>query len=322
MGRSRGSPIVPLLACVWLAACLTAPYLPPTNPIGVLFGMAPPLALVAPPLLAMLLLTIRIVRRRKAGANAFWLLGIGLATFSLLSFAWNFPHRGEAGKGVSVMTFNVNKESRQMPALLDYLKRHPTDLVFLQENKGGPSSPASYLQKNLPGWHMASGGEVATLSRWPLENVRIVPLWSQDTRVLLSADVAGPRRFRAMTVHWSIPQFSGGFAAMRNGAARQARDCAQTMEEAERSDLPLVLGGDFNNPPHHALTRRLSERLENCFSAGGFGVGWTYPSPRPWTRIDHLYVSDGFRTETAKVGPNLGSDHLPLLAQVKFLRNE
>ncbi|RYG35005.1 hypothetical protein EON81_13995 [bacterium] len=307
--------IIPALAAVWLVLCHIAPYLPGTNPLGIVFGMAPPMLLVAPPILALIALTTRVVLHRNPKRDALLGLAILLATVPLLSLQWGRPQKG---KGVSVMTFNVNKDSRKMPGLLDYLLNHETDVVFLQENKGSASSPANFLKKGLPGWHMVSAGEVAILSRWPIENVRAVPMRSQTTRILLTAEIAGPRRFRALTVHWSVPQFGKGLRSMRNGAVHQESDYQQTLDLIRGDDLPLLLGGDFNNPPRHALTRKLSNRLENCFSTCGSGIGLSYPSRNPYTRIDHFYVNRGFETLGAQVGPDLGSDHLPLLAKIAF----
>ncbi|RYG46368.1 hypothetical protein EON79_10325 [bacterium] len=314
------SAFLPGAAAIWLGLCHSAPYIEGTHPVGTLFGMAPPLLLIAPPICVLIVLGFRVLLRREVGRNLVTALGIAAATIPLLSPQWSGARGAGADGTILAMTFNVEKSSRRMPELLAYLKENRVDILFLQENKGGDESPASYLQGSLAGWHMASAGEVAILSRWPLEDVRSIETKTGDGRQMLLADIAGPRRFRAMTVHWSVPQFSKGLRAMRNGAVRQSLDYEQTLEAAREGDLPLLLGGDFNNPPRHAFTHDLSRRFENCFSTRGAGLGWTYPSGKPWTRIDHLYVARGLETLGAKVGPNLGSDHLPLLAKVAFQR--
>jgi endonuclease/exonuclease/phosphatase family metal-dependent hydrolase len=44
--------------------------------------------------------------------------------------------------------------------------------------------------------------------------------------------------------------------------------------------------------------------------------GPTYPAHRPLVQLDHLLAGPGLRAEAAEVLPGVGSDHLPVRAQL------
>jgi vancomycin resistance protein VanJ len=82
-----------------------------------------------------------------------------------------------------------------------------------------------------------------------------------------------------------------------------------------RDDLPVLVGGDFNVPPDHAAMSALGTAFRFAFEDAGWGYGYTRPTRYPWFRIDHILASPEWTFEACRVGPDLGSDHLPLVAE-------
>jgi hypothetical protein len=60
----------------------------------------------------------------------------------------------------------------------------------------------------------------------------------------------------------------------------------------------------------------LSTFLRFGYEDAGWGYGYTRPSRYPWFRIDHILASPEWVFTRCWVGPDLGSDHLPLIAEV------
>jgi endonuclease/exonuclease/phosphatase (EEP) superfamily protein YafD len=84
---------------------------------------------------------------------------------------------------------------------------------------------------------------------------------------------------------------------------------------AELRGVPLLVGGDFNVPPDQSSMAALGAQFRFAFEDAGWGYGYTRPTRYPWFRIDHLLASPEWVFTRCWVGPNVGSDHLPLIAE-------
>ena len=85
---------------------------------------------------------------------------------------------------------------------------------------------------------------------------------------------------------------------------------------------PPILAGDFNMPVDSTIYRRYWAEFRNAFSDAGLGFGYTeWPQMRGrlfGVRIDHVLTGPGWRCRRCWVGPDVGSDHLPLLADLSL----
>jgi endonuclease/exonuclease/phosphatase (EEP) superfamily protein YafD len=82
---------------------------------------------------------------------------------------------------------------------------------------------------------------------------------------------------------------------------------------------PLLIAGDFNTPVESAIYRNFWGHYTNAFSRSGFGWGYTKRTRWMGARIDHILGSPEWRCRRAWVGPDVGSDHLPVLADWDYL---
>ena len=77
--------------------------------------------------------------------------------------------------------------------------------------------------------------------------------------------------------------------------------------------------GDFNAPSESTVFRRCWSPWTDAFCAVGWGLGFTKNSEKAgWSygsRIDHILASPQLRPVRCWVGADIGSDHLPLLAE-------
>jgi endonuclease/exonuclease/phosphatase (EEP) superfamily protein YafD len=95
---------------------------------------------------------------------------------------------------------------------------------------------------------------------------------------------------------------------------------------ARRLGAKAILAGDFNLPVDSAIYREHWSGFHDAFSDAGLGFGYTeWPRMRRCifgVRIDHVLTGDGWRCRRCWVGPDVGSDHLPLLADLSFVGDE
>jgi endonuclease/exonuclease/phosphatase (EEP) superfamily protein YafD len=79
---------------------------------------------------------------------------------------------------------------------------------------------------------------------------------------------------------------------------------------------PRLIAGDFNLPADSAIFRRHWGRYTDCFSTAGWGWGWTKYTRWFGARIDHVLAGPGWACPHCVVGPDVGSDHRPLVAEL------
>ena len=300
---------------VWLALALLAPFLPTNSLSHHVLTYAPPAILCFPTALAIVIILIRFLLRKANKLDRLSFVASLISSFIISGFQIPLSTTAPTGQLIRVLTTNVEFHNRDVPGLREFVRDRKVDIIMMQEVKGGDQSPAIMMQKSLPGGSLATAGEVAILSQWPLSDIKQTPLGSLPGRFILSASVNGPKPFRAMTTHWSVPQVSKGFDGLINTIEKQSQDYEDTAKAVLQESQPIILGGDFNNPPRHGLSRKLSDQMVDAFSSRGFGLGWTYPAKRPMVRIDHLFSNKTIMPISGEVGPSFGSDHRSLFAE-------
>lgn len=87
-------------------------------------------------------------------------------------------------------------------------------------------------------------------------------------------------------------------------------------------DLALLMG-DFNAHPHQAdVQHLLRSGWIDLWDTMGDGPGYTYPSHEPVARIDYILSSPALAAafRWIRVDTSLGSDHLPVIAEIDLTR--
>ena len=103
---------------------------------------------------------------------------------------------------------------------------------------------------------------------------------------------------------------------MRDWAWQSRNDIlASTARIAAKRDRPLIVVGDLNITPWSPAFSDMLEAGDLHNTQRGFGVQGTWPlnGKLPFTiPIDHCVVTDDWAVLDRRVGPETGSDHLPL----------
>jgi endonuclease/exonuclease/phosphatase family metal-dependent hydrolase len=205
------------------------------------------------------------------------------------------------------------------------------DLVALQELDHGRlrsrgENQASAIAQIL-GYHVTFLATVtrgaeryghAVLSRWPIRTVKVAELptrsfsiWPEPRGALWSRVFLGNIPINVVTTHLGLSS-SERLAQMQT---LLGPDWLGPVLDTQA----IVLCGDFNLPPGTAPYRLAADRLHDVASDGSEALH-TFISSRPFARIDHIFVSSHFTTESVSVIRNyltrVSSDHLPLLADL------
>jgi endonuclease/exonuclease/phosphatase (EEP) superfamily protein YafD len=83
---------------------------------------------------------------------------------------------------------------------------------------------------------------------------------------------------------------------------------------------PLIVAGDLNATPWSRFFKRLVGTTGLCDSRAGFGYQGSYPASSALLRIpiDHVLVSCDIAVRDRRIGPDVGSDHLPVIVDLTF----
>ena len=257
---------------------------------------------------------------------------------TLLLIAWPLMHasipfartRGVIGPRFRIMTYNLGQSPIDSGGLAALIDRERIELICFQEQ--GLHLRDLELVLGERGWSRDLSGSI--WSRLP-----IVAVWS-DIK-LFDGDPAFYRRYATrvrvrsaegdefVVANAHMPTMQpgfrnlldrdlGGFRAHESWRATQL--AAFRIELNRISDWPVLAAGDLNTPGDSPLLDPLRDRFDFAFERAGWGYGYTRPTSMPWTRIDHILADSRWAVTRCWVGPDLGSDHLPVIAEVVLRR--
>jgi hypothetical protein len=185
------------------------------------------------------------------------------------------------------------------------------------------------------GWNLKSGGELCFLSKFPIvawdfrsqDDIwklhgklaiakATIRIGSQNVTVAL-LHLKSPRdalvEFRYPSAWPGLPASVDSISAIRNVESRLAIEFLQPVID---SGGPLIVAGDFNTPEESRIYSRWWSRFSDAFEEAGIGAGYSWHSHWHGIRIDHILLNDQVASRQTWIGPDLGSDHVPVLADL------
>lgn len=153
---------------------------------------------------------------------------------------------------------------------------------------------------------------IALFSRFPLDNLQLRPLAVPGLQMITGEFTLGSTPITVAVAH-PVPPSGRSLSALRN---RQFVRLSEILKESEGREIILL--GDLNTSPWSPVYYDFEQAAGLRNSARGFGLFPTWPSGIPPLMIplDHCLISPGLRATTFKLGPHIGSDHLPVLIEI------
>jgi len=217
---------------------------------------------------------------------------------------------GAPGPTATVLVSNLLVGNPRSDAAVAFVRQSAADVVVLLEVDAAWAAALRGLDDRYPHRIVSPRDDsfgIAVLSRLPLEDAAVVePGGGMPTIV---ATVRGEAAFLLVATH-PLPPLSAEWSTRRDA------QLAAVAEIAAASSLPVVVAGDLNATPWSAGFQALATRGRLRDTAVGRGVRGTW-NARSWLvriPIDHVLVSPGVGVAARSVGPDLGSDHLPVTA--------
>jgi vancomycin resistance protein VanJ len=255
-----------------------------------------------------------------------------LCLFGVMGFVTGvgrFVGRSDPASRMRVISYNVNGDGPQPMQLVSLIVDWNPDVLAVQE-----CGDATREQlRAMPDYH-SDVGRTCLISRYPIvaidslqrENFAAAggAAWAKRYRL------SGPSgEFTFTNLHLDTPRKA--FEALmsgRSGAAdtieykTDVRDLESKLARllVDRGRGPRLVAGDFNMPTESAIFRRHWSSFTDGFERAGFGFGHSRLAGWIRLRIDHVLADDAWVVKSARVLPDYGSDHLPVMVEVERRR--
>lgn len=296
-----------------------------TSLAGVFMVQADTLNILAPYWIGMLIVTGIVVActSRRSRPAAFALLVAGMALACVLMWPL-YPASANAnallqgqvqGQGqLRIVSFNIYKDNPDIGGAVDWILSQDADILVLLEAGHGQGGAVARLKAAYPHvYSCRATGRCSTviLSRRPAQDVWPLGAGDPDRRLGLSAvtarfEVAG-QVIPVTAVHLGRPWPVGDQAAF-------SAELEMAVTTVGRGG---VLLGDFNSAPWTFAMRRLAAAGDLRLVSGLTGT-WPAASPVGNLRLplDQVYLGPCLTSVAFVKGPDLRSDHLPLVADI------
>ncbi|MFW6309500.1 MAG: endonuclease/exonuclease/phosphatase family protein [Prolixibacteraceae bacterium] len=251
---------------------------------------------------------------------------------------------------IKVLSFNVmhfagkglDLEKETADQIVDFLAEQDADIICLQEvrirknsifNLARTVEDLDFIHHYQYARSSTTFGSV-TMTRYPVinmgeirfENSRNISIY---TDVLIENDTVRILNIHLQSYHIDPGRYSiiesteeGTNIEMqemrevkskfKNAYVFRAQQVRKVRKYIDESPYPVILCGDFNDPPASYSYHKLTRGLKDAFVNSGKGVGRTYAGKLPPLRIDYILHSPEFFSYNFQTYDFQVSDHLPI----------
>ena len=239
----------------------------------------------------------------------------------------------------TAMTVNVGNGQAPDNRLVEAVIASDADIVAMQElNQRQAVFLRSALADQYP--ERYSFGDSfegkGLFSRFPVIAAEPLNLVTGRPDVIARLEIAG-HQVTVIVAHPRPPKIGRHGIVFAHQSRRHIVQLGQRLHDTS----PAIMLGDFNMTPRHAAHARFRRLgLHDAFGEAGESRGATFPvrlgpvhglgtmgKPGqaisrlplvPLVRYDYIWHTGEFETVAAWIGPDAGSDHLPVVARLRF----
>jgi endonuclease/exonuclease/phosphatase (EEP) superfamily protein YafD len=217
----------------------------------------------------------------------------------------------ENQRAIRLFQFNLKNENKEFEKVINFIVSKEPDLIFLQEFNNKWERKLTPLAKIYPFFKTITEENygLALYSKFPLEIMAMGSKREEALYILSSVDIQG-RKLILLGSHAMSP-LTPTHAEIRNMQLEKYGKLLGGLSG------PYILTGDLNLTPWSPYFSNLLKlgKLKN--SSEGIKLDTTWPSYFSPLRIaiDHFLYSKEIKIVSKVVGPDLGSDHYPVITE-------
>jgi vancomycin resistance protein VanJ len=289
------------------------------------------------PIFLLPILAFFIIKKRwfaiVSSVACIWLVGWLHVTY----FSPQPANISDSPLSVKVFSANFGWHTKSPQALVDLIKSEKPDLICLQEiNEDDTEAVFSKLAALYP--HHRGRGYHVMLSRYPIRSFQglhlgggnepqeraIIEMNGQDVVLYNISNTPPWIRQQKILPFLTIPVYD------YPERPAQIKDLVRRLQ---KETLPVIAAGDFNLTEQSQDYHNLRAVMRDAFRTAGWGLGFTWPHGWalnllnqklngelnfPLVRLDYVWYSQHWGAKSAKVLPAIGSEHLPVGAELRM----
>ena len=222
------------------------------------------------------------------------------------------PPPAKTASTIRAVLLNVNTQTGVPELVSQFLRETRPDILVLEEINDQWVTDLQWLVEFYPYSCMEEREDnfgICLLSKFQITTSEIVYIGDGGVPSII-ATIDTPQGKLAIIATHPPPPISSLYSYWRNS---QLNDLPKYTKEP----LPTILVGDLNVTPWNYHFKKLLKNSELINSSQGRGIYPTWPNkkfilPIP-IPIDHFLHSSSIYIADKKVGPNVGSDHRPII---------
>ncbi|PCH66227.1 MAG: hypothetical protein COC01_08630 [Bacteroidetes bacterium] len=255
-------------------------------------------------------------------------LSILFLGFAIVNFSFIIPDyvkdkdsiQEDNGHIYKALFANFYKHNHQYQKLVDLInKENPDFFVVMEINSdllNGMKEVIPNYKYNISHFEDNQSFSIGLFSKYVSDSI-FIEFWGDEgfPSVLGKLDIGG-NGLNVIGCHAMSPDNPDSLF-LRNQQLNIMADYAANFEGE------VMCLGDINTTPWSPYFSEFLEKSGLKDSRKGFGVQPTWPTyfPLLYIPIDHCFVSDGIKIIDRRVGPDIGSDHLPIIIEFVFEEN-
>ncbi len=256
------------------------------------------------------------------------IMGFRSPEFGLLS-----PRSTPDPVQVRVLTCNLGDTALDVRGMAALVRDEAVDVALLQEARLSSEASATIFPES-EGWRVNDGGDwlglkLIVAAKYPVRNLGFLDGVAMDAPGLAASYDLEIRGSLVRFVNVLMPSSRQGFVAIKqrrfkglgelsDAVAAQLRGAKAVREWIGHGDISLIVAGDFNITDDDPVYRVAWKGFDNAFATAGRGFGHTKVGRWFGWRIDHILAGPGWKAEWCRVGPEIGTDHRPVIASLRW----
>lgn len=250
--------------------------------------------------------------------KVWWIISLCCILLNLMEVVpWYLPPdalaQAKTTGQLRVLLSNVLYSNENYSNVISLVRKEAPDIAVFVEAGKVWNQELTALKDLLPYSAIAQDSKrfgTTLYSKFPLENVSIEQFQGPRSTIVATIKYQG-KDVIVMGTHPNYPVSKIGFI-QRNSQLKAMADYIATINK------PVILMGDFNITMWSPFYQRFIRESKLKNGRIGFGLQPTWPAFLPFLAIpiDHCFVSQNIQVINSRTGDNVGSDHLPIIADL------